>query len=40
LVDKLVEVLLDEETIDGDEFRKIVDRYAELTKKELAQPVN
>ncbi|WP_373535443.1 ATP-dependent zinc metalloprotease FtsH [Microcoleus sp.] len=35
LVDKLVEVLLDEETIDGDEFRKIVDRYAELTKKEL-----
>ncbi|MEG4013234.1 MULTISPECIES: ATP-dependent zinc metalloprotease FtsH [unclassified Microcoleus] len=35
LIDKLVEVLLDEETIDGDEFRKIVDRYAELTKKEL-----
>ncbi|WP_293128621.1 ATP-dependent zinc metalloprotease FtsH [Microcoleus sp. bin38.metabat.b11b12b14.051] len=36
LVDKLVEALLDEETIDGDEFRKIVDRYAESTKKELA----
>ncbi|MBE9184393.1 ATP-dependent zinc metalloprotease FtsH [Microcoleus sp. LEGE 07076] len=36
LVDKLVEVLLDEETIDGDQFRKIVARYTELTKKELA----
>ncbi|MEG4803686.1 ATP-dependent zinc metalloprotease FtsH [Microcoleus sp. ARI1-B5] len=36
LVDKLVEALLDEETIDGEEFRKIVARYAELTKKELA----
>lgn len=36
LVDKLVEALLDEETIDGDEFRQIVDRYTELTKKELA----
>ena len=34
LVDKLVEALLDEETIDGDEFRRIVDRYAELTKKD------
>jgi cell division protease FtsH len=34
LVDKLVEALLDEETIDGDEFRKIVDRYVELTKKD------
>jgi len=36
LVDKLVEALLDEETIDGDEFRHIVERYTELTKKELA----
>ncbi|MGB3266965.1 MAG: ATP-dependent zinc metalloprotease FtsH [Microcoleus sp.] len=36
LVDKLVEVLLDEETIDGDQFRQIVARYTELTKKELA----
>lgn len=37
LVDKLVEALLDEETIDGEEFRRIVDRYTELTtKKELA----
>ncbi|UNU25423.1 ATP-dependent zinc metalloprotease FtsH [Microcoleus vaginatus] len=36
LVDKLVEALLDEETIDGDEFRQIVQRYTELTKKELA----
>jgi cell division protease FtsH len=36
LVDKLVEALLDEETIEGDEFRQIVERYTELTKKELA----
>jgi cell division protease FtsH len=36
LVDKLVEALLDEETIDGDEFRQIVERYTELSKKELA----
>ncbi|MEG4578686.1 ATP-dependent zinc metalloprotease FtsH [Microcoleus sp. MON1_C5] len=36
LVDKLVEALLDEETIDGDEFRQIVERYTQLTKKELA----
>ncbi|MEG3840548.1 ATP-dependent zinc metalloprotease FtsH [Microcoleus sp. herbarium14] len=36
LVDKLVEALLEEETIDGDEFRQIVDRYTKLTKKELA----
>ena len=36
LVDKLVEALLDEETIEGDEFRQIVERYTQLTKKELA----
>ncbi len=36
LADKLVEALLEEETIDGDEFRQIVDRYIKLTKKELA----
>ena len=36
LADKLVEALLEEETIDGDEFRQIVDRYIKLNKKELA----
>jgi cell division protease FtsH len=36
LTDKLVETLLDEETMDGDEFRKIVARYTELPKKQLA----
>lgn len=29
LVDRLVEVLLDKETIDGDEFRQIVEEYTE-----------
>ncbi len=36
LVDKLVETLLDLETIDGDEFRQIVDRYTKSAKKQLA----
>ncbi len=36
LVDRLVEALLDLETIDGDEFRQIVDRYTESPKKLLA----
>lgn len=36
LVDKLVEKLLDLETIDGDEFRQIVDRYTKSAKKQLA----
>ncbi|MFB8798495.1 MAG: ATP-dependent zinc metalloprotease FtsH [Microcoleus sp.] len=35
LIDRLVETLLDQETIDGDEFRQIVDRYTELPKKQL-----
>jgi cell division protease FtsH len=30
LVDKLAELLLDQETIDGDQFRKIVQEYAKL----------
>jgi len=30
LVDRLVEVLLDKETIEGDEFRQIVESYREL----------
>lgn len=36
LADKLVEKLLDEETMDGDEFRKIVAQYTDLPKKQLA----
>jgi cell division protease FtsH len=36
LTDKLVEALLDIETMDGDEFRQIVDRYTEAPKKQLA----
>ncbi|MEZ2321887.1 MAG: ATP-dependent zinc metalloprotease FtsH [Microcoleus sp.] len=36
LVDRLVEALLDLETIDGDEFRQIVDRYTKSAKKQLA----
>ncbi len=36
LIDRLVEALLDQETIDGDEFRQIVDRYTESPKKQLA----
>ncbi|TAG92853.1 MAG: ATP-dependent zinc metalloprotease FtsH [Oscillatoriales cyanobacterium] len=36
LVDRLVEALLDVETIDGDDFRQIVDRYTQSPKKQLA----
>jgi cell division protease FtsH len=36
LVDRLVEALLDVETIDGDEFRKIVNKYIDSPKKQLA----
>ncbi|WP_309739696.1 MULTISPECIES: ATP-dependent zinc metalloprotease FtsH [unclassified Chamaesiphon] len=36
LVDILTDLLLDKETIDGDEFRKIIDR--ETGRKEAAQP--
>lgn len=38
LVDRLVEVLLDRETIEGDEFRAIVAQYAALPEKQLATP--
>jgi cell division protease FtsH len=34
LLDKLVEMLLDQETIEGDQFRKIVSEYTLLTVKE------
>ncbi len=36
LVDRLVEALLDVETIDGDEFRQIVNKYTDSLKKQLA----
>lgn len=36
LVDKLVEMLLEQETIDGDQFRKIVQEYTDVLVKEPA----
>ncbi|HIK42848.1 MAG TPA: cell division protein FtsH, partial [Thermoleptolyngbya sp. M55_K2018_002] len=36
LVDKLVEILLEQETIDGDQFRKIVGESVELPEQQLA----
>jgi cell division protease FtsH len=36
LVDRLVEALLDLETMDGDEFRQIVNKYTDSLKKQLA----
>lgn len=38
LVDRLVELLIDKETIDGDEFRRIVSEYAEVPDKEQLVP--
>lgn len=38
LVDKLVEMLLERETMDGDEFRKIVREYTDAPIKEPALP--
>jgi cell division protease FtsH len=35
LVDRLVEILLEQETIEGEQFRKIVGEYAELPEKQL-----
>ena len=37
LVDRLVDVLIEKETIDGDEFRRIVSEYTDLPDKELVQ---
>uniref|UniRef100_A0A7C3VFN2 ATP-dependent zinc metalloprotease FtsH n=1 Tax=Planktothricoides sp. SpSt-374 TaxID=2282167 RepID=A0A7C3VFN2_9CYAN len=37
LVDRLVEILLERETLDGDEFRKIVSQYVALPEKQLAK---
>jgi cell division protease FtsH len=36
LIDKIVEVLLDQETIEGEQFRKIVAQYVDLPKEQLA----
>ncbi len=36
LMDHLVDLLIEQETIDGDEFRKIVAEYAPLPEKQLA----
>jgi cell division protease FtsH len=36
LVDKLVEILLEQETIDGEQFRKIVSESVELPEQQLA----
>jgi cell division protease FtsH len=35
LVDRLAEMLLDQETIDGDQFRQLVSEYTDLPEKEL-----
>ena len=36
LVDRLVDLLIEQETIEGDEFRKIVSEYTQLPKNQLA----
>lgn len=38
LVDRLVEALLDKETIEGDEFRQIVAQYTPLPERQLTSP--
>lgn len=38
LIDRLVDLLVDKETIDGDEFRKIVSEYAMVPEKEQFVP--
>ncbi|MDY7020302.1 MAG: ATP-dependent zinc metalloprotease FtsH [Cyanobacteriota bacterium] len=37
LVDRLVDLLLEQETVEGDEFRKIVSEYTALPKKQLSK---
>lgn len=39
LVDKLVDLLLEQESIDGDDFRKLVAQYTALPDKELATKI-
>ena len=38
LIDRLVDLLVDKETIDGDEFRRIVSEYAMVPEKEQFVP--
>ena len=38
VIDRLVDLLIDKETIDGDEFRQIVAEYAEIPEKERYVP--
>lgn len=33
IIDKLVDILIEKETIDGNEFRKIIEQYTEIPKK-------
>ena len=35
LMDRLVDLLLDEETIEGDEFRKIVSEFTQLPEHQM-----
>jgi cell division protease FtsH len=37
LMDHLVDMLLEKETIDGDEFRQIVSQYTEIPEKFLVK---
>ena len=37
-IDRLVDLLIEKETIDGDEFRQIVAEYAEVPEKERFVP--
>lgn len=38
VIDRLADLLIEKETIDGDEFRQIVSEYAEVPEKEQYVP--
>ena len=38
-MDKLVEQLIEQETMDGDEFRSVVAEFAEIPDKERFSPI-
>jgi cell division protease FtsH len=38
VIDRLVDLLIEKETIDGEEFRQIVAEYAEVPEKEQYVP--
>lgn len=38
LLDRLVELLIEQETIDGDQFRKIVSEYVQLPERQMISP--